>query len=177
MRDVAIRPIRDEDVTEADVVCRDVLYGPLGDGEEPVRAARGRARIRHLMDTDPGGCWVAEHEGRVAGVALALVREGVWGFSLFGVAGALQGRGIGRALFERCWAYGDGARGHLIVSSTNPSAMRRYARTGLLLLPCVAAGGVPDLSRAPDVDGVEDAGPAGIALADAIARELRGAGH
>jgi GNAT superfamily N-acetyltransferase len=177
MQDVDIRPLRDEDVGEADIVCREVLYGPVADGEEPTRAARSQARIRHLMDTDPGGCWVAERDGRVAGVALALVREGTWGFSLFGVAEALQGRGIGRALFERCWEYGDGAAGHLILSSTNPAAMRRYARTGLRLLPCVAAAGVPDLSRAPDVDDVRDAGADGIALADAIGRELRGAGH
>ena len=31
--------------------------------------------------------------------------------------------------------------------------------------------------RAPDVDGIVDAGEAGIAVADAIGRELRGAGH
>jgi GNAT superfamily N-acetyltransferase len=177
MRDVDIRPLRDEDVVAADVVCREVLYGPVADGDEPTRLARSWARIRHLMETDPGGCWVAEHDGRVAGVALALIREGIWGFSLFGVAAALQGRGVGRALFGRCWAYGEGARAHLILSSTNPAAMHGYARTGLALRPCVAAAGALDLSRAPDVDDVEDAGTAGIALADAIGREVRGAGH
>ena len=52
-----------------------------------------------------------------------------------------------------------------------------YAHTGLPIRPCVAAAGIPDLSRAPDVDGVVDAGEAGIAVADAIGRELRGAGH
>jgi hypothetical protein len=41
----------------------------------------------------------------------------------------------------------------------------------------VAFGGIPDVSRAPDLDGVEEAGEAGIPLADAIGRELRGAGH
>ena len=52
-----------------------------------------------------------------------------------------------------------------------------YAHTGLPIRPCVAAAGIPDLARAPDVDGVVDAGEAGIAVADAIGRELRGAGH
>ena len=66
---------------------------------------------------------MAESDGRVEGVGLALIREGVWGFSLFGVAEALQGRGVGRELFARCWAYGEGARGHLILSSPNPQAM------------------------------------------------------
>jgi GNAT superfamily N-acetyltransferase len=179
MRDVCIRPMRDDDVVDADRVCAEVLYAQFpGAGEtEASRAARQHARIRHIVETDPDGCWVAEHEGRVAGVGLSLIREGVWGFSLFGVAEALQGRGIGRELFARCWEYGAGARGHIILSSPNPPAMATYARTGLAIRPCVAAAGIPDLERAPGLDGVEDAGEAGIPLADAIGRELRGAGH
>ncbi len=177
MRDVDIRPMRDEDVIDADRVCLEVLYAFYPHEGEAVRAARQHARIRHLLNTDPGGCWVAEHEGRVEGVALALIREGVWGFSLFGVAEKLQGRGVGRELFARCWAYGAGARGHLILSTTNPTAMAIYARTGLPIRPAVAFAGIPDLERAPAPDGVENAGTEGIALADAIGRELRGAGH
>jgi RimJ/RimL family protein N-acetyltransferase len=178
MRDVEIRPMREEDAHDADRVCKEVLYTPEPTGSgEPQRAARQHARITHLVRTDPGGCWVAEHEGRVEGVALSLIRDGLWGFSLFGVAEALQGRGVGRELFARCWEYGAAARGHLILSSPNPAAMATYARSGLSLRPCVAAAGIPDLSRAPDVDGVEDAGEAGIALADAIGRDVRGAGH
>jgi GNAT superfamily N-acetyltransferase len=169
--------MRDEDVVDADRVCVEVLYTTFAGEDEAVRAARQHARIGHLLETDPGGSWVAEHDGRVAGVALALIREGVWGFSLFGVAEALQGRGVGRALFARCWEYGAGARGHLVLSSTNPQAMGIYAHTGVPIRPCVAAAGIPDLSRAPDVDGIVDAGAAGIPLADAIGRELRGAGH
>jgi GNAT superfamily N-acetyltransferase len=169
--------MRDEDVADADRVCLDVLYSTFADEPEATRAPRQHARIRHLLDTDPGGSWVAEQEGRVVGVGLALIREGVWGFSLFAVAQELQGSGVGRELFARCWEYGAGARGHLVLSSTNSQAMGIYARTGLPIRPCVAAAGIPDLSRAPSVDGVVDAGEAGIALADAIGRELRGAGH
>jgi GNAT superfamily N-acetyltransferase len=177
MTDVAIRPMREEDASDADRVCAEVLYWPSPGEDEPVRAARQHARIRHLAATDPGGCWVAEHDGRVQGVGLALVREGVWGFSLFGVAEALQGRGVGRELFARCWAYGADARGHIVLSSANPAAMGIYARTGLPVRPCLAAAGIPDLTQAPELDGVEDAGEAGIPVADAIGRELRGAGH
>jgi GNAT superfamily N-acetyltransferase len=177
MSDVVIRPMRAEDVADADRVCTEVLYSVSPGDDEQVRAARQHARIRHLVATDPGGSWVAEHDGRVQGVALSLVREGVWGFSLFGVAEALQGAGVGRDLFARCWEYGAGARGHIILSSANPAAMSIYAHTGLPIRPCVAAAGVPDLSRAPDLDGLHDAGQAGIEVADAIGRELRGAGH
>jgi GNAT superfamily N-acetyltransferase len=174
---VEIRPLRDDDVAAADRLCMHVLFSVLPGDDEDERRARSHARIRHLADADPGGAWVAERDGEVAGVALALVREGVWGFSLFGVAADLQGHGVGRALFERCWAYGASARAHLILSSENPAAMRSYARSGLGLRPCVAAGGIADLARAPDLDRVEDAGEGGIAIADAIGRELRGAGH
>ncbi|MGZ8635257.1 MAG: FAD-linked oxidase C-terminal domain-containing protein, partial [Solirubrobacteraceae bacterium] len=52
-----------------------------------------------------------------------------------------------------------------------------YAHAGLPIRPCVAAAGIPDVSRAPSVDGVVNAGEAGIAVADAIGRALRGAGH
>jgi len=164
-------------VVDADRVCAEVLYTAFDGEQEVVRAARQHARIRHLLSTDPGGSWVAEHDGRVEGVALALIREGVWGFSLFGVAEALQGRGVGRELFARCWAYGEGARGRIVLSSTNPQAMGTYARTGLPIRPCVAAAGIPDLERAPDVDDVVEAGEAGLDVADAIGRALRGAGH
>ena len=177
MADVDIRPMRDQDVVDADRVCAEVLYTPYAGEEEAARAARQHERIRHLADTDPGGCWVAEYEGRVEGVGLSLVREGIWGFSLFGVAEALQGRGIGRELFDRCWDYGAGARAHLILSSTNPQAITIYARTGVPIRPCVAFAGIADLTRAPALDGVEDAGEAGIPVADAIGREVRGAGH
>jgi GNAT superfamily N-acetyltransferase len=177
MRDVDIRPMREEDAYDADRVCTEVLYPPAPGVDEPARAARQHARITHLGRTDPAGCWVADYEGRVEGVALSLIRDGVWGFSLFGVAEALQGRGVGRELFARCWEHGAAARGHLILSSPNPPAMATYARTGLSIRPCVAAAGIPDLSRAPDIDGVEDAGEDGIPVADAIGRELRGAGH
>jgi GNAT superfamily N-acetyltransferase len=177
MRDVDIRPMREEDAYDADRVCMEVLYAPAPGIDEPARAARQHARITHLVRTDPQGCWVAEQDGRVEGVALSLVRDGIWGFSLFGVADKLQGRGVGRELFARCWEYGGSARGHLILSSANPAAMATYARSGLSIRPCVAAAGIPDLERAPEVDGVEDAGEDGIPLADAIGREVRGAGH
>ena len=177
MRDVAIRPMRAEDVVDADRVCVEVLYTIFPGEEEARRSARQHARIGHLVETDPGGCWVAEHDGRVQGVALSLIREGLWGFSLFGVADALQGRGVGRELFARCRAYGADARGHIILSSTNPVAMATYARSGLPVRPCIAAAGIPDLSRAPELDGIEEAGEAGLPVADAIGRALRGAGH
>jgi predicted N-acetyltransferase YhbS len=170
--------MRADEAEAVDDLCQDVLYHVHPAESEPARRARTLARIRHIRETDPGGAWVAEDDARVAGVAMALVRERMWGLSLFAVAGALQGRGVGRRLLEACLRHGHGARGFVILSSEHPGAIRRYARAGLDLHPSVGAAGVADRSRVPDAAArVEDAGEAGIALADAIGREVRGAGH
>jgi GNAT superfamily N-acetyltransferase len=166
-----------DDVAAAEAVARSVLFRGERPETDPAPVQRGRARIAHLQRTDPGGAWVAVSGGEVVGVALALVREGLWGLSLFAVAPAHQSRGIGRALLEAAFGHGADARGHLILSSEHPAAMRRYARLGLDLRPCVAAAGVVDRARLPAADGVVDAGLDGVAVADAIGRAVRGAGH
>ena len=164
------------DVAAADAVARSVLFTDAHP-VDPAVAERGRTRIAHLQRTDPGGAWVAEHDGEIAGVALALLREGLWGLSLFAVASGHQGRGVGRRLLEASFAYGRDARGHLILSTESPAAMRRYARLGLDLHPCVAAAGIVDPLRRPAADGVREAGADAIPIADAVGRAVRGAGH
>src|SRR3954453_4305386 len=114
MDGVVIRPMRCEDVPAADLVSFDALFQSMPRAGETLdqRADRGRSRIAHLLETDPGGAWVAESaDGRVVGVALALVREGIWGLSLFAVEPALQGQGVGRALLDAALGYADSARG------------------------------------------------------------------
>jgi GNAT superfamily N-acetyltransferase len=175
---VDIRPMQPADVAAADAMGYAVMYGgEAPDEREPALVRRAQRRIAHLQATDPGGAWVAEAGGRIVGLSLALVREGIWGLSLFGVAQAHQGRGIGRRLLEAAFAHGADARGHLILSSESPAAMRLYARLGLDLRPCVSAAGVIDPLRRPAAAGHVDAGRDGVALADAIGRAVRGAGH
>jgi GNAT superfamily N-acetyltransferase len=177
--DIRIRAAVQGDVAGADAVARDVLLRPVAGVDEAERRRRSHRRIAHLIETDPGGAWVAERaDGRVAGIALALLREGIWGLSLFAVAEDVQGRGVGRRLLEASYGHGAGAGGHLILSSENPAAMRRYSRLGLAIRPAVAAAGIPGLARMPGAASrVHDAGEDGIALADAIGRRVRGAGH
>jgi len=173
-----IRPMRPDDVAAAEAVARTALWEGHAGAADPETVARGRRRVTHLQRTDPGGAWVADARGAIVGVALALLREGIWGLSLFGVAPDHQGRGIGRELLEAAFGHGADARGHLILSSESPAAMRRYARLGLELRPCVAAAGIIDRARLPaDDDVIRDAGPDGIAVADGIGRAVRGAGH
>jgi GNAT superfamily N-acetyltransferase len=176
---VEIRPMADADVAASDLLAEAALgMAQRQPGlDEATRAARGQARQRHLLATDPGGCWVAERGGEVVGVALALVREGIWGLSLFAVSEAVRGRGIGRRLLDAALAHGPGARGGIILSSEDPRALRRYARAGFELRPCVAAAGIVRRDGLAGADGVREAGEDGLALADEISRHVRGAAH
>jgi len=56
--------------------------------------------------------------------------------------------------------------------------MRRYAAAGFDLLPAIGAVGIPVLDAAPDAAArVEEAGTDGLALAETIVRDVRGAGY
>ena len=167
-----------EDVPVTAGIAHAVFSAP---GEAPTAEGvrRSEARQTHLLATDPRGAWVALDEGgEVCGVALAILREGLWGLSLLAVRPDVQARGIGRRLLERAWAYGDdaGARGRIVLSSTDPKAMRRYARLGLALRPCVAAGGIVDRSRLPAPSGAVAASE-DVERTAPISRHVRGAAH
>lgn len=163
-----------------DLGMRTLFSMPPGNDEQTLRGWM-TGRFRHLLSTDPGGSWVLEHDGEIAGGAVALVREHVWGLSFFALDEKLRGQGHGRTLLDAALAYGagSGAEGWIVLSSENPAAMRLYAHhAGMDLHPTVACVGIPSLSAAPQEAGrVEDAGSAGIEIADAIGREVRGAGH
>jgi GNAT superfamily N-acetyltransferase len=182
--DVEIRPLVAEDadaVVHAAHTSLSVLYPepePTPQ-ERAVRAAGARARVLHLLDSDPGGCWVAVHEGRVVGTALGLIREGVWGLSLFALLPDYQGLGIGTRLYAPALEYGAREPGGIILSTSHPAAMRRYARSdGYRLLPAVRLTGAWNAARAParlrarpgdlrtDADTIE-----------AASRRVRGASH
>lgn len=181
--DVTIRPMRPQDAPDAAAAARTALAQlypeELAPREEASRVLEGTARAAHLQQTDPGGCWVAEVDGQVVGTALGLIREGVWGFSLFGLLPAFQGLGIGSRLYAPALAYGAGCRGGIILSSSHPAAMRRYARSpGYELRPSVAFSGAWDPRRLPDELRCRPGDPdADRATIDAASRHVRGASH
>jgi GNAT superfamily N-acetyltransferase len=132
-------------------------------------------RFRRVIETDPGGSWVAEEDGRPVGGALAILREGIWGLSLLVVHPDAQSGGVGRALLERTLRYGDGARGGIIASSHDARALRAYARAGFAMHPAAQASGVP---RGLDVPaGVREGSAADLGLTEAVDRAVRGAAH
>jgi len=125
----------------------------LGEEVQPFPdPAMASIRFRDLVRRDPGGSWVAEDEQGLAGCALALRREDVWGLSLLVVRPGLQSGGVGSELLRRAYDYGADARGKIILSSPDARAMRAYHRLGLDLHPAVLAKGEPrDVTAPADV--------------------------
>jgi GNAT superfamily N-acetyltransferase len=167
-----IRPMQSDDVEPLIDVVADALWGPIVDGLRP----RQLARMRHLLATDPGGAWVAEHEGAPVGTAMSLIREGLWGFSLYALADEHRGGGTGGALFDAALAYGADCERAIILSSEHPAAMRVYARAGFALRPAVSLSGlVRNVPAAPPA--VREGDEADLAWIDDVARAIRGAGY
>lgn len=171
------RPMREPDVAPAhDLAVRAFEDLAHRRGEEPEPrpdAGAAHVRLRHVLRTDPPGAWVAEDAAGLAGCALALVRERVWGLSLLVVRPDAQSAGVGRELLRRVHEHARGTRGRVVLSSTDPRALRAYARLGLEAHPCLAAHGEPSDVAAPA--GVRDGGPADLALTEHVDRRIRGA--
>jgi ribosomal protein S18 acetylase RimI-like enzyme len=142
-----IRPLTEDDVPAAVPVVASALPIP---GELPgPRRAWIERRTLHLLRSDPAGCWAADDDGEVAGVALALVRDGIWGLSMLAVAPDRHARGTGSALLRAALGTADATRAGIIASSSDPKAMRLYARAGFALRPAIGFGGIPDPSALP----------------------------
>ncbi|WP_042398898.1 GNAT family N-acetyltransferase [Streptacidiphilus carbonis] len=182
-----LRPVRDSAADAAAVravanAAFDALRRSLG--EEPAEptpafVAVADIRTRHLAVTDPGGCWLAEKDGRPIGTALALRREGLWALSLFCVVPEEQGKGVGRLLLDHAVAYGRGCLRGMIAVSADPVAARRYQAAGFTLHPAMELTGQVDLAALPDPGGIPvhlgDA--AHLALLDSVDRRIRGGAH
>ena len=134
-----------------------------------------RPRYVNLARTDAEGCWVAEEDGRLTGCAISIMREGVWGLSLLVVRPERQSAGLGRRLLERAHAYADGARGRIILSSSDPRALRAYAGLGLTGHPAFWASGIARDVVEPE--GVREATPDDLPFLHDVSRHARGAAH
>jgi GNAT superfamily N-acetyltransferase len=180
---VTIRPLRPADAADA-AACSRIALGELypeevSPAELAIRIVSGTARVAHLQRTDPDGCWAADCEGRLVGVALGLIREHLWGLSLFALLPEFQGQGIGNRLYAPALAYGAGAPAAIILSSSHPAAIRRYARSpGFALVPTISLTGIVDPGRAPAALRCRPGDLAADAETIAAAsRHVRGASH
>ena len=174
-----IRPMRAEDdvaIHHVSVVTFADLSRRLNEPPSPPPPLMPAiVRIQQLFERDPGGAWVAEDEGRMVGVALALDREGVWGLSLLVVLPDYQSLGVGRALLERSLEYaGGGERGAIILASPDPRALRAYSRAGFEAHPSFGASGHPRIAHPATV---REGDASDLPLTEAVDRAVRGAAH
>jgi GNAT superfamily N-acetyltransferase len=147
-------------------------------GDDPIEPPPDHVierRFRRVIETDPGGAWLAEEDGRPVGAGLAILREGLWGLSMLVVHPEAQSGGIGRALLERTLRYGDRARGGIIASSGDSRALRAYARAGFAMHPTAQASGVPRTLEVPA--SVREGSLADLGLTETVDRAVRGAAH
>lgn len=149
---------------------------PEPERRSPERSALWIRRMRHLLEHDAGGCWVAEDNGLV-GVATSLRREGLWGLSSYAVLPGVQGAGAGKAVLEAALTYSQGCLYGIICSSHDPRAARRYRLAGFTLHPTMLLKGSVDRSTLPVVDRVREGSMSDIDLCNSVDRQTRGAGH
>lgn len=180
---IDVRPLAEADLSAGWELARASLDGvsrrldAVPHPPPPNNPARGEDRLRHAMTNDPASSFVADRDGEVVGLALAIRREGMWMLSLLAVAEGLQGEGIGSRLLAAARQTETDATMGLICSSRDPRALRRYHAAGFTLHPTFLAEGVLDRSLLPAGLNVRDGDADRDAeLIDDVVRRLRGAG-
>ena len=154
LREADVEPAEEMSSTAMDAMDR--AFGLAVLERDAARIAWAHGRIRHIAATDPEGSVVAERDGEIVGVGLAVRRGSLWFLSLLAVRGDLQGTGIGRRLLDATLDHGRDCPLGMIGASPDPRALRRYARAGFELYPAYSAEGVPDLAGAPAGLGVRE---------------------
>jgi GNAT superfamily N-acetyltransferase len=145
---------------------------------DPEDERRWLLRVAYGLETDPGGCFVAELDGEIIGISQAIIRERLWCLSTLAVKPGAQSGGAGRGLLQRALAYDSGTDAGLIVSSADPRALRLYALAGFAMRPVFDATGTVDRRTLPRADrAVREAGADDLEALAAISRGLRGAAH
>ena len=143
----------------------------------PERAAFWVARVRHLIATDPGGCWVAEQEDVLLGIVVSFVREKMWLLASYAVVPEAQGLGLGRALLAPALEHGRGCLRGMFNASSDPRALRRYHDAGFTLYPQMFLRGTPDRTQIPVVEKIREGSAHDIDLMNSVDRQTRGAAH
>ena len=144
---------------------------------DPLRATFWVERTEHLLETDPGGCWVAEADGEVVGFATSMVRELMWILATYAVRPSLQGRGIGRQLMEAALHHGRGCLRGMLNASQDTMALRRYRLAGFDLVPQMLLWGRVARADLPGVRHVREGTPGDRDLLESLDRRTRGASH
>jgi GNAT superfamily N-acetyltransferase len=185
--DLTIRPMTLDDVPAAERVSDDGFFAldtrlRRADGPAPARRSDAHREIwlertRHLLRTDPGGCWVAEDTSGMVGIATSFRRETLWCLATYAVVPGRQGQGIGKPLLAAAMQHGRGALRGMLSASGDPVAARIYHQAGFDLHPQMYLTGAVDRSAIPVVQKVREGSAADVELMDSLDRRHRGAGH
>jgi ribosomal protein S18 acetylase RimI-like enzyme len=187
MSEIQIRPATDADI-EAMHGVDERAFGDLErrihpqdapDFEEELEvwADAGPKIMRHVVGTDPEGCFVAEGESGVVGLALSLRRDDLWILSILAVDPSCQGQGIGERLLNRALEYGEAGRPHVLLASEDHRAMRRYAKAGFKLRPTLYGRGPIDRELLPAGLNVRDGWLNDVDFTIAVDQRHRGRPH
>jgi GNAT superfamily N-acetyltransferase len=114
-------------ISVAELAERHGLPAPVGYTRASVVPA-----YEHLLET--GIFEVAELDGKIVGIAAAVVRDSIWFLAMFWVLPEYKLRGIGRPLLERVQRLGDeqGASVRCVWSSIDFAAVASYLKLGMM---------------------------------------------
>lgn len=134
-------------------------------------------RIGHVLEHDPGGCWVAEDGSGLLGSAVSLRRDLSWLLSAFLLRPGQQAQAVAHQLLEAALSHGAGCLRGMLYAPGDPTAVRRYRLAGFSLHPLMDLTGTVDRALLPVVERVR-AGTAGdIDLMNSVDRQVRDAAH
>lgn len=185
--DYLLRPMHLEDVPAVERLTDEAFYAldmarqrPADPRPEPRSegaSKRWAAWARHIVGTDPGGCFVAEDGSGLIGAVSALRRETTWLLSTFAVRPGLQGRGVGRQLLGAALSYEPGCLRAMVAASDSPAATRRYRQAGFTLHPMMSLRGKVPRAVLPVVERVREGSLGDVDLMDSVDRQVRDAAH
>jgi GNAT superfamily N-acetyltransferase len=130
-----VRPMTEADLNVAAYIGREAMDGlarSQGGDVSPWIPSQPTV-FRHILETDPGGAWIAELNGVAVGYSMALVRGDIWFLSQLFVQPDQHGHDIGAVLLRRAQQYGHdrGARVFSVIASTSLAAHALYMRAGM----------------------------------------------
>jgi GNAT superfamily N-acetyltransferase len=185
--DLVIRPMTLDDVPAAERISDEGFFEldtrvRRPNGPEPSRRSDAHRavwieRTSHFVRTDPGGCWVAEDETGLVGIATSYRREVLWCLATYAVLPGRQGQGIGKPLMAAAMTHGRGCTRSMVSASSDTRAARVYHQAGFQLHPQMYLTGALDRSVIPAVERVREGSASDFELMDSLDRAARGAGH
>ena len=187
MPDYYVRPMTAADVPAVEQLTSEGFYDldvrthrahfPEPSRRSPDKSVNWQIRVRHMVEHDPGGAFVAEDDTGVIGAAVSLRRDLTWILSTYVVRPGLQGRGVGKQLLDAALSYGDGCLRGMLAASEDPPAVRRYRLAGFSLHPAMFLWGKVPREVLPVVERVRPGSASDIDLMDSVDRQVREAAH